>query len=251
MTEDKPSRYMYLVFLTLFFPAALSCTSNAQQTDQKIIAALNQRLQQAYGPDQHLINGVEYINLHLRSEGHKFLDEDEYYPGRVVIDSKTYRDVSLKYDIFNQQVLLLVPHPSGGHKQIILNNQRLDEFEINGRIFQKRTFPGQGTRFYQVIGNDEMACLFHFSKQEVPRPVDNYTLSEFTEQKKRSYLYWQSQQHAFKGKRSFVRIFPNHQPEIKAFIREHKLQVKELSDPQIHELIHFCQSLNGSSAENP
>ena len=93
------------------------------------------------------------------------MDEDNYYKGSVVIDKKIYKDVFLKYDIYNQQVLLLIEHPLGGNKQIILNNLQINEFEINGRIFHKFTFPGTTTLFYQVIGNDEMAFLNHFKNR--------------------------------------------------------------------------------------
>jgi hypothetical protein len=159
---------LVLIFLIL---AAFHYTLKAQQPGENFIAELDELVAESYGPDQHLINGIEYINLHIRSEGHKFLAEDKFYRGRVVIDKKVYKDVFLKYDIFNQQVLLLIQHPSGGNKQIILNNIRIDEFEINGRIFHKYTFPHTGTLFYQVIGNDEMACLYHFKKQEISKPI--------------------------------------------------------------------------------
>ena len=207
MAADHQARYtapdhvcgIKTLVLTFAVLATFHCTLKAQEPDENIIAELNEMVAESYGPDQSLINGIEYINLHIRSTGHKFLDEDEFYKGRVVIDKKVYKDVFLKYDIFNQQVLLLIAHPSGGNKQIILNNLRIDGFEINGRIFHKYSFPGTGTLFYQVIGNDEMACLYHFKKQEIPRAIDQNTLSEFTDEQKKSYLYWRSELHAFKG----------------------------------------------------
>ncbi len=229
--------------LTFLILAVLHCTLNAQEPGENIIAELNELVTESYGPDQHLINGIEYVNLHIRSDGHKFLDEDKFYEGRVVIDNKVYKDVFLKYDIFNQQVLLLIQQPAGGHKQIILNNLRIDEFEINGRIFHKYTFPHTRALFYQVIGNDEMACFYHFRKQEIPRAIDQYTLSEFTEVQKKSYLHWQSELHAFKGTRSFIRIFPDHQPQIKSYIRQNKLRVRKLNDAQMYWLISYCNSL--------
>ncbi|MCK4855053.1 MAG: hypothetical protein KAT31_12340 [Bacteroidales bacterium] len=231
---------LVLIFVIL---AAFNCTLKAQQPDENIIAELDELVTESYGPDQHLINGIEYVNLHIQSEGHKFLDEDKFYKGRVVIDNKVYKDVFLKYDIYNQKVLLFIEHPSGGHKQIILNNLRIDEFEINSRIFHKYNFPGTGTLFYQVIGNDEMSCFYHFKKQEIPRAIDQYTLSEFTDEQKKSYIYWQSELHEFKGTRSFVRIFPIHQPEIKAFIRQNKLRVRKLNDSQMYRLISYCNSI--------
>ena len=252
MTVDHPVRCILPpvgvsgvipLVLTFFILAALPCTLTAQQPGDNIIADLNELIAESYGPDQHLINGIEYVNLHIRSDGHKFLDEDTYYNGRVVIDKKVYNDVFLKYDIYNQQVLLLVQHPSGGHKQIILNNLRIDKFEINGRTFHKYSFPAIGTLFYQVIGTNEMACFYHFRKDEIPKPIDQYTLSEFTDEKKKSSLYWQSELHAFKGNRSFVRIFPDHQSQIKAFIRKNKFRIRKLNDSQMLRLVSYCNYL--------
>jgi hypothetical protein len=248
MTDLRTTGCMYLG-LTLFMLANMHGRLYAQQTPDGTREELNEWIMQLYGPDQHLVNGIEYANLHLRSEGHKFLDEDRYYPGRVIIDGKAYDDVSLKYDIFNQHLILLVPFRSGGHKQIILNNMRIEGFELNGRVFRKYTFPKTGTRFYQVIGSEQMACLYHFSKQEISNPVDNYTLSKFSEVQKKSYLYWQSALHEFKGKRSFVRIFPEHQPEIRAFIRKNRFRVRKLNDTDMNWLIYHCYSLAGNPDE--
>ena len=241
------NNFIVLIFLIL---AALPCSLFAQQTGENIIKELTELVVESYGPDQHLINGAEYFNLHIRSEGHKFLDEDKYYKGSVVIDKKIYKDVFLKYDIYNQQVLLLIEHPLGGNKQIILNNLRINEFEINGRIFHKFTFPGTTTLFYQVIGNDEMACLYHLKKQEIPRAIDQYNLSEFTDVQKKSYLHWQSELHAFKGNKSFVGIFPDHQPQIKTFIRQNKFRVKKLNESQMQRLISYCNSLTKTPLED-
>jgi hypothetical protein len=236
--------------LTFILLAALHCTLKAQNPDENIITELNELVAESYGPDQHLVNGIEYINLHIRSTGHKFLDEDDFYEGRVVIDKKGYKDVFLKYDIFNQHVILLIEHPLGGNKQIILNNLRIDEFEINGRIFHKYTFPATGTIFYQVIGNDEMACLYRFKKQEIPRAIDQNNLSEFTDVQKKSFLYWQSELHAFRSNRSFIQIFPDHQAQIKSFIRQNKFQVKKLNDAQMHRLIIYCNSLTKTTMDD-
>ena len=246
-----PVRISVFCILLLMFHvwAFIPCTLHAQQTDHNVAADLRKLIEASYGPDQHLINGIEYFNLHIQTDGHKFLDEDKYYKGRILIDHKTYSDVYLKYDIFGQQVLLLIQHPGGGNKQIILNNLRIGEFEINNRRFQKFTFPGMDTRFYQVIGNEEMACLHYHYKQEIPKPVDNNTLSEFTDKKRRSYLLWKSDLHAFKSNRSFIRIFPEHQSQIKTYLRRHRLQVKKLDDPQMNYLVDFCHSITKTPGE--
>jgi hypothetical protein len=258
MATDHLARYIRplvhtsgvnIQFLAFLILAAIHGILNAQRPDENFIAELDELVAESYGPDQHLVNGIEYVNLHIRSDGHKFLDEDKFYEGRVVIDKKVYRDVFLKYDIFNEQVLLMIEQ-SGGNKQIILNNLRIDEFELNGGIFHKYTFPGAGTLFYQVIGNDEISCLYHFNKEEIRKPLNNYILSEFTDKRKKSYVLWQNELHAFKGNRSFVRIFPDQQPEIKAFIHQNKLRVRKLNDSQMHRLISYCHSITETHDED-
>lgn len=258
MAEDQSAGYTFSpvsistlihTWLILCMQLSLSLNLHGQNADRNNIAELVQLISESYGPDQHLINGIEYFNLHTHTSGHKFLDEDKFYEGRVVIDKRVYRHVMLKYDIFNQNLLLLAEQPKGGHKQVILNNLRIDEFELNGRIFRKHTFHGTGTLFYQVIGSDEIACFYHFTKQEIPRAIDQHTLSEFTDVQKKSYIYWQSELHAFNRNRSFIRIFPEHQTQIKAFLRQNKFQVRNMTDPQMYWLIHHCFSLTRTSIE--
>ena len=258
MAAVKSARYVpvpvrisafYPLVLTFFLMASLHGTMPAQQADRSLVTELEDLIEESYGPDQHLINGIEYINLHIRTQGHKFLDEDTYYKGRIVIDHRTYRDVLIKYDIFGQRVLLLIEHSTGGNKQIVLNNLRIVEFEINNRLFRKYTFPGKGTRFYHVIGNEEMACLYYYSKQEISRPIDNNTLSELTDTKKKTYLYRRPELHAFRSNRSFVRLFPDHESRIKAYFREHRLSVRKLNDIQMSRLVGYLQSITKTASQ--
>ena len=79
----------------------------AQDDGKNAMADLDQFIQESYGPDLRLINGREYFNLHTRSVGHKFLDDDKFYRGRVVIDQDTYTQ---KTEEVNH---LLGPHNQG------------------------------------------------------------------------------------------------------------------------------------------
>ena len=237
---------IYPIRLIIFLLAAFPLTLPAQTFADQINPGLEEMISERYGPNQHLINGIEYVNLHLRSNGHKFLGEDKYNAGTIVLDNKRYHGVLLKYDIFNQHVLLLITHRSGGNKQIILNNLRINNFMIDDKTFYKYSFPGNGTRFYQVLGSNEMACFYHFRKEEISKPVDNNTLAEFTDEKKRCYLYRNGNLTEFRGNRSFIRIFPGHEPEVKVYLRQNRLRVRKLNDPQMIRLIRYCQSLTKS-----
>ena len=142
----------------------------AQKTSEQELYGGNQALEQLerdlrglYGADQVLINGVEYYNEHARSKGHKFYGEDRYQRGRLVIEHKVYDDVLLKYDIYNQQVLMLSSQGSARDREIIINGLWLKEFSLGNRVFRKYYFPGRDTLLYQVYKGSYIDFLVHWS----------------------------------------------------------------------------------------
>jgi len=195
----------------------------------------------SYGPDYNLINGIKYFYLYSDIEGHPFLGENRFYTGSLVIADREYRDVYLKYDLYNQNMILQYNPFSGGIDQILLKNEDIHEFKIDGKLFRKYSFPETGTRFYQVVTSGKIYCLYYWEK------ILNYsTLSSyyFTPQKKVSYIVKNGKPYRFKNKRQFRKLFPvQHQKEIKQFIRKNKIRLKNESDDSMRRLFVFCNQL--------
>ncbi len=130
---------------------------------------------------------------------------------------------------------------SGGIDQILLKNEDIHEFKIDGKLFRKYSFPETGTRFYQVVTSGKIYCLYYWEK------ILNYsTLSSyyFTPQKKVSYIVKNGKPYRFKNKRQFRKLFPvQHQKEIKQFIRKNKIRLKNESDDSMRRLFVFCNQL--------
>lgn len=59
-----------------------------------------------YGVDQQLVNGVYFEDVYRGANGHPYFPEDRFHEGSLVYKSKYYKGVSIKYDIYSQQLLL-------------------------------------------------------------------------------------------------------------------------------------------------
>ncbi len=85
-------------------------------------------------PDnQSLINGRIWSNHYYMISGNQFLFTNKFLPGSITMKGQTFKNVRLKYDIFDDQILM--PLDSGGILQ--LNKELVDSFQIS---FKNRTY---------------------------------------------------------------------------------------------------------------
>jgi len=231
-------KYSLLLFACFYSGAA---KTQAQTINDSTLYRWKNYFDLSYGPDYNLINGVKYLYLYSDIEGHPFFGEDQFYKGSLVIANREYQDVYLKYEIYNQNIILQYSPFSGGTDQILLKNEDIHEFKIDGKLFRKYSFSETGTRFYQVVTSGKTYCLYYWEK------ILNYsTLSafNFSNQKKESFLVKNGKPYSFRNRRKFRKLFPvQYQKEIKQFIRKNKIRLKNESDSNIRHLLEFCNQL--------
>jgi hypothetical protein len=227
----------------------------AQKTSEKAlfgnaeeIARLEEVFRNHYGPDQKLYSGVVYFNLDPYSLGHKFLGVDEYQPGSMLFDNQRYEDVRLKYDIFNQQLLLLSGQEGKRPLEIIVNDMGLQEFSLGERVFRKSGLPGEDTLIYEVFEGERLTFLYHWYKVEIPRVRDTRQTSEFSEVKHRSFINMPSGIQRFTGARSLAKLFPGQGPELRKFMRRESIRPGSAGDREISELLKYCDRISFQAA---
>ena len=75
---------------------------------------------------QVLFTGKEWHNLYTAIKGDQFLFSKDFVPGTVSINGKTYIDISLNYDIFNDEILI----PANKGIILQLNKEIVDSFTL-------------------------------------------------------------------------------------------------------------------------
>ncbi|MBN1414819.1 MAG: hypothetical protein JW973_06940 [Bacteroidales bacterium] len=240
--------------INLLFAGLLMLSGNVirgQEADADTLYMLARHFNDVLQPDQHLIHGTRYYNLYPNAPGHPFMEPDEFRTGSIVINDKQYKPVSLKYDICNQRVLMRYPLNIGGTSDIVLINDAISGFEMDGKVFCKYPLPKKGYQYCQEIGTESLKCLFYWHKELVPLNNSLESYNQYTDQKRDYYLYRNTKLVPFKGKKSFLHCFPvTMQHAIRDYIKDNRIVFRYLSDTGWKNLIQFCgDRMDGNQTE--
>ena len=231
----------FLKYVILYFSLSFYIFCYAGN-DKKLYEEIYNESQNIYGIDQELINGVFYENKYYKAIGHPFLLKDEFFPGEINLRGKLYKDIELKYDIFEQHIII---NYSYDYKKlwVVLPDEFISEFSFKGMSFKKFEFPGHFPTFYQVIGNsDELQCLYHWSKKRNDSDhLRVYFSYEFTDEGRASYLLLDGQLLKYYNNLSFIKKFPKAmQNQVRKYIKSHDIKVSKSKDKLISDLIDYC-----------
>ncbi|MFO7655578.1 MAG: hypothetical protein R6W78_00775 [Bacteroidales bacterium] len=193
-----------------------------------------------YKLDQNLVNGMKYYNLHPLAIGNPFLISDKPSEGWVVLNGVEYRDLLLKYDICNQQLILEYTFSHGGMNHVVLNNAFISEFEIFGKHFRKYHFLQTREKFFQVITSGNFTLLKAFKKELVAPGSYSKIAYEYSGEQKKMYLLADSLPVTLKGNSSFIKLFPGHEAEIRKYMKQNKLRLKTADDMALNKLLGYC-----------
>ncbi|MFH1159522.1 MAG: hypothetical protein V1733_01060 [bacterium] len=201
-------------------------------------------LDRVYGLDQTLCNGKKY-NYFLPSgtNGHQYLLSQDYFVGSVTLKGKCYQDITLNYDIFNQQLLLQYEDERGALNIIEVSKAWMKSFRLGNMNFEFLNLE-QEPHFYQVLGEGPVRILYYWRKNlnlDAAIGSSDYT---FTRAVRDSYVFMDGQLKPFRTKRSLIRLFdPGHRPEIKSYLRKNKVKMKKASDRAMAEMITFIGNI--------
>ncbi len=227
------------VTVLLFFFANAGGQSNISITTD----LLYNHFDALYKLDQNLINGIKYYKSRETISGTEFFLDNKASHGKITVNGKVYSDVFLKYDLINQDIILEYKYPPGGELQIIIDDDKVTEFEIFDKTFRKHDFQSTGKRFFQIIDAGDLVCLIHWKKILLPVGSSLQYTYQYSEEKKRTYLLMKDQLYQFGGQKSFLKLFPGFKSEIKQYLNRYNLEIRNISDEKMIRLLEFCNDL--------
>lgn len=194
--------------------------------------------------DPFIQNGVYYSYPYYNAMGHPFLDKKEFETGSVVFREKFYGNLSINYDLFDQQIILSQEY-DGVLQMNLLDPEFVSGFELKGKQFVRESFHGETPEYFQVISaKPNVSCYYSWYKErrEV-RDSGNRSIYSFSDQKSRRYILLDGQLLRYKSNKSFLKIFPEQTRElIRTYLQENRLQVMEAGDGAMRSLIEYCDS---------
>lgn len=184
-----------------------------------------------------LYNGIEYIEEHRTiNEQQKFFKNIYYAPGRVVYDDQPYYNIDMKYNVYDDLLLLR----GTGSKPLQLHKSRVQEFSLFGHDFVNITGDTTGVvkGYYEILLETEDFTLLKKHKKKDKKFLDrSFTYFEFHEDTPRYAIAYEGNYYPVNTRREVNRIFPEHSREIRRFYRENRTLSKNNYDLFMTELL--------------
>jgi hypothetical protein len=239
-------RSKYYFYLLTGLLALLVIPLYAQENDQtaKDFYWLKEYFDRSYGSDYNLLNGKYYQMPYINAIGHPFFNSDQFRKGSLLVNGVYYDVVMIRYDLYNQSVVLMHIDYSGRMVQLELSTEFIDEFTLDGKLFRKMSFPETGIRFFQVVYTGEISCYLTWKKNLVFMSTSVTNPYTFTSQSRKVYLYVSGQLRFIKSVSSLIEIFGSqYKKEIRRYKRRHGINLRNVSDESLRQLIEYCINL--------
>ena len=227
--------------LLMFSPLA---AQNAVTANTDDLQRIYEETLDKYGTAPLLRNGVFYEYPYFSAEGHPFLHDNNFSQGAVHYRNKYYPYVSIKYDIFHQQVILN-QEQAGEMVQIKLTEEFVPAFSIGAMHFRKLTLE-EASAYYQVVAEAPgiMSCRYWHKSRNESHDNKAYKTFVFGEEQYRNYVLIGDRVSRFRNNRTFVKAFPDTlRKPLRDYLRSNDIHVRSCNAATMQQLIDHCHRL--------
>ena len=216
---------------------------------------LPQDLQQAYEnfdatlgiQNTDIFTGVEYIEKHrMINEKHKFYGINEFVPATVYYEDLPYFKIPVKYNIFDDVLLVNLPSQRG-QSDFKLLATRLDGFILNSTRFVNFYNPeSEFSGIYELVyESDEMQVLKKHRRSF--RKVSSREIVHYEFKARSPGYYFKYRGDIYElSRNNMLELFPNHKQEVREQYRKYRKQQKDRRD---QALVAMFQNLSELSNE--
>jgi hypothetical protein len=231
------SDFLVIFLLNFFIITGISgtCPDNSESDRFDVIH------QDTLPENQILFNGRVWRNLYYMVKEDQFLFSKVFLPGSLTINGKTFTNISIKYDIYKDEIL--TPIDSGRILQ--LNKEMVDSFSIffQNKTYQFTTMPKDSLKGYvNVIYKGKAALYIKYNKK-----IDRLTVEgEYDKfyQVSRIYLVKDNIVHLITNISDLFKVLNEDKAQLKDFIKKNKLMVSKKVPESFIPVIRYYDSIS-------
>ncbi len=192
---------------------------------------------------QVLYNGRAWRNIYYKIRGDQFLFSTEFLTGSVTIDGKTYDNLSLKYDIYNDELLTITDN------RIILqlNKEMLDLFTMvyKDQIFSFKRLDADSLNalsgFVNVLYEGGTSLYVKYRKEILLLAVDNKY--DMFNQVNRIFIEKDGNIFRVDTKGALLKVLEDQKRMVRNFIRSSKLRITRRNPDSFKPVIEYYDKL--------
>lgn len=176
---------------------------------------------------QKLYNGRAWKNIYYKIKGDQFLFTTDFITGSVTIDNKEYRNLRLKYDVYNDELISINDHGI----MLQMNKEMIDRFSLNydGRLYSFKRIGSDTTGsmkgFVNILYEGKSALYAKYIKEILLLAVENkYDLFN---QVIRVFFVKDGSVYRINSRREFMGLMKDHKAEVRQFMRSNKIKLSK------------------------
>jgi hypothetical protein len=228
--------------LIVIFAISLNITGNFSSGYESIpLYRLDNSIHQdTLRENQILYNGRIWRNIYYMVDGDQFLFTDSFLNGDLTIRGKKFTGLTLKYDIFKDEVL--IPLNSGRILQI--NKAMVDSFSFSwqNKKFNFIRIPADSALGYlNILYKGESALYVKYRKQ-IAKLAEGGKYDKFY-QTSQTYLVKDGVIYPVSGKKDLVTALNTDKDLIKSFLRKNNLKIIKNSPDSFIPLIRYLDNI--------
>ncbi len=194
-----------------------------------------EQVDRALGSNQELVNGIQFTNQYIRSEGHPYWINGGFKTGSVCINDYWYEELQLRYNLFSQKLELGYLTPGGSMNLIITVPENISAFVLEGYTFRRLQIGDELPAYFQVVTWGGYTCYVRWSRDLLGNRSSGTSFSPIARK------YWMKQEEewvSFKDQRTYLKAFPKEfKRDLKRLLRQRQYYFQRASTGEMVALL--------------
>ncbi len=198
---------------------------------------------------QVLYNGRAWRNLYYKIQGDQFLFNSGFIPGSVTMRGRTFQEQSVRYDCYNDELLLL----TGKGIILQLNKELIDGFtlEYDGQVWIFRNFKNDPDRsftgFVNVLSEGAVSLFVKYSKEVLLLAVENkFDLFAYNI---RIYVEKDGITTRVSNRGDLLRLLDDRKQQVRDYIKSNRIRITAKAPESVRPVIDYYNRLQQSIPE--
>ena len=194
---------------------------------------------------QELYNGIKWTNKYRKFDVSQFLFSDLFLQGTVTMNSKTYDNIRLKYDIVNDEIIT----PVNLEDIVQLNKEMVDSFSLqyDGRKYNfvniKNDTLNNFSGYIQQLYSGRSSLFVKYNKSF--STSDDMNSDGTFNETQTIYFITEGLIYPITGIRTLYKVLmPDLIDEVKDYIRESRLKVSKKNPASFIDVIRYYDAIS-------
>jgi len=236
-----------LLITTAFTFACTQASSQAPSALQDTIQMQTGSFQEAITPESPLYNGAEHIDYHPRTIGIPYFESLDWINGTIYSDGIVYKNVPMKYDLVKDRVV--IRHFNGFYKMELIN-QRVDSFQLGGRLFvnlpQNKEALIPKTGFYEFI-NTPLLDVFIRRENRIVEFIENGAIARRVESSHQLWAEKEGKRYSINKLNDLVNLMGDHKKAVQRQLKKNGIQFRTNKVLAITTAVSYYNQINNAN----